>query len=189
MKFLKKDLIIMMVIIITPFLFFTYKFFPKSENYIFLNYTIYSGYYETIDVMVWSMFNCLLVIILFSLWFLTCRYWWRYLILGIILVEAIKFFQVIKDVYKISYFYSLLIIVPLLTILLILSIKVNYYSHNKSTNQLLDEEISSLINKSSNFNKKNYKKIKEKLYVLRKNKKELNKSEYLTELIKLKELT
>lgn len=188
MKSLKKDLFIIIGIIITPFLFFTYKLFPKSEYFIFFTYTIHSGYYEAIDAMVWTMFNCLIVIILFSLWFLTCIYWWRYLILIIIFIESMKLFQVIMDVYIISYLFSPLIIISLFTILLMLSKRANYYSQNKSTNQLLDDEINSLIKKSSNNKRKHYKNIKTEIFELRKNKMRLTKKEYLSKLIKLKEL-
>ena len=95
-KFFIKDVIIALVIIILPFLFFSYELIPETriwENAIF---TLESKYFNDVNYFVWIFNGKLMMIIFICLWFISCRHWWRNFILIPFLLEFYRFFWVIK---------------------------------------------------------------------------------------------
>ena len=179
------DIFYTLIITTIGFLFFTYMFFPKEENITILGVVINSGYYEKIDLLFWNIFNHSLIILLFSIWFITCKYWWRYLILLIIFFEIEKLSFVIfdsKDVIG-NYYYIIAFAFIYISIIIFISNKQKYY-YSKKIKTKIDLEISSLIN--NNVLKRKGGNIKLRLFELRKSKREYKKKEYLIKLIELR---
>ena len=82
----KKNLIqggiVVLIIAITPFLFYLYKEFPsdsKSWELYFLS--IKTDYYFSVYDLVWYVTNKSVPILLLSIWFFTCKHWWHWIIL------------------------------------------------------------------------------------------------------------
>ncbi|WP_055444754.1 hypothetical protein [Lacinutrix himadriensis] len=188
-----KDLFILLLIIITPFLFFLYTIAPEDvtewkTRFFHINLSK-TGY--DVNATLWYFSYKLLFFIVFILWFITCKHWWRYVLLVPLLVEVYKISGMCYELNGISadykFYYSFISWVPLIIILFILSKKLNYYSLSKSINKQIDEEIYVLMNQVSNYKTVDYKEFKVKLISLRKQKENLDKKEYLVQLIKLRD--
>ena len=71
---LKKDLLIVVLLIVLPFAFFIYKFVPTTQVWRNAWFDFDSGYYENVKMFVWTLMLKMLTLILLSLWFLTCKH-------------------------------------------------------------------------------------------------------------------
>ena len=185
-----KDLIIVLFLMLSPFIFFSYNFFPNHPNLVVFNYTIYADYYETIKELFWNIYCSLFLILLFSLWFLTCRYWWRYCILVITLYELKKLANVFYSptINQLEYYLFIIKgVIIYIPIIIFCSYKFRYRNKLKSLDNDLNYEIENLIVELSHFNTKKYKGLKRELSLLKNKKENLSQKEYLTKLMILQE--
>ena len=139
---------------------------------------------EDVQAIFWNMSLNLLTAFIICLWFITCKHWWRYLLIIPLIIEIYKFTQIFV-VYNSSQ--SLPYSFVLILLLLIISKKAGFYSKSKNLSSELNMEISELMVKLSKVNKHKYVSIKEKLISLRSKKQTLGKKEYLAELIALQD--
>ena len=188
-----RDMIIAIIIIISPFLFYLYTISPKETTRwetLFFVLDLESIELE-VDKMLWHISYKTLTIIIFSLWYLTCKHKWKYAILIPLVVELNKltnyFFEINSSLVDYKMYYSLILSLPLIFLLAFLSVILDYSYYSKSINQQIDEEIDTMLENVSNFKTTNYKEIKQKLVALRKEKSSVDKRTYLTQLIKLRE--
>ncbi|WP_452226930.1 hypothetical protein [Lacinutrix cladophorae] len=187
------DFVIILIIVVSPFLFYLYTFFPENvmEWKTMFFYLNLRGTGFELDTLLWYFSYKILTTIIFCVWYLTCKHWWKYLILVPIFIELNKitlaFYEFNYDIENYTIFYSLILSFPLIMALFLISKKLNYYSLSKTINKQIDEEINLLTNKFYNYNKQDYKELKRKLSELRKQKVTLDKKEYLIKLIKLRE--
>lgn len=185
----KYDIVFVSIIIALPFLFYTYLFFPAEQDFELFGLVIKSGYYESVDVLFWNLFNCIISLILFSIWFITCKNWWRFAILLLIYEKIGSLISLFYDMFnmKTNEFLILFISIIFSAFLVFLSKKLNYFSFSKSINQQLDEEIDNMMEGIAKIKRKDFIYIKLRLTELRKEKQQLNKMEYLVKLIKLRD--
>lgn len=188
-----KDLFILLLIIITPFLFFLYTIAPEDvtewkTRFFHINL---SKTGDDVNATLWYFSYKLLIVFVFILWFITCKHWWRYVLLVPLFVELHKisraYYELNYGIGNYNFYYSFILSVPLIILLFILSKKLNYYSLSKSINKQIDEEIYVLMNQVSNYKTVDYKEFKARLISLRKRKGNLDKKEYLIQLIKLRD--
>ena len=85
-------------IAITPYLFYSYEYFPKGpilETWLF---TYESIYQESVSIAMWIYMGKLVPLALLILWFFTCKHWWYHIILIPALMYAFQIFEgVISD--------------------------------------------------------------------------------------------
>ena len=190
-KYLKKDMMIMIIIILLPFLFYFYNLAPRDTKvWKIWGVKIDSGMYEEVDYYVWLLAVKFLTLVILSIWFLTCKHWWRAVLFIPIAVEVhkinntfvgVEFGNTHSPLYLKSFIYSLIF----LFILMFLSRKLKFY---KSYDGLsLNKDINEELIKLSKFDIKNYKLIRKQLKELRKQKDKLDKKKYLAELIQLRD--
>ncbi|MBQ0786212.1 MAG: hypothetical protein KBT69_01835 [Oceanihabitans sp.] len=188
-----KDFSIVFIIVISPFLFFLYMLSPEKtgewETWLF-HININNTGYE-VDEFLWCISTYFLITINLSLWFVSCKHWWRYVILIPIIIELEKinliYYDLSYDILDYKFHYSFILSIPIIIFLFVLSKKLNYYSLSKSINKQIDDEINVLMKHVSNYKTEDYKKYKKKLVLLRKQKINLDKKEYLIKLIKLRD--
>lgn len=188
-----KDFSVVFVILISPFLFFLYMLSPEKtvewETWLF-HININNTGYE-VDEFLWCTSTYFLITINLILWFVSCKHWWRFVILIPIIIELDKvnliYYDLSYDILDYKFYYSLLLSIPVIIFLFFLSKKLNYYSLSKSINKQIDDEINVLMKHVSNYKTEDYKAYKTKLMLLRKQKINLDKKEYLIQLIKLRE--
>ncbi|WP_452230237.1 MULTISPECIES: hypothetical protein [unclassified Lacinutrix] len=188
-----KDFVIVFIIAVCPFFFFLYTIVPENTMVWRTNFFIVnlSNTGNEVAVIFWYFSYKFLTTLIFCIWFVTCKHWWRYVILAPIFYEINK---VTTAYYEINYaiggykhYYSFLLSIPIIILLFVISKKLNYYSFSKSINKQIDDEINELMRHVSNYKKEDYKAYKTKLILLRKEKIKLDKKEYLIQLIKLRE--
>lgn len=188
-----KDFILVFIIFVTPFIFFLYTLSPYNvtewKTSVFHINLSQTG--DDVNATLWYFSYKFLTTLIFSLWFTTCKHWWRYMLLVPLLVEIHKIIGMYYELNGISadykVYYSFILSIPIIILLFTISKKLNYYSCSKSVNKQIDDEINELMRHVSNYKKEDYKAYKKKLTLLRKEKTKLDKKEYLIQLIKLRE--
>lgn len=186
------DVIVIFLVIASPFGFFLYLLAPNDTQIWSTKYfVIDAGYFEDIQNFLWIFNYKLLVILLISIWFLTCKNWWRLVVLIPLSFEIYKFLSFIND--RNNYFsdldfkISLYVIMPYCLTLFALSKLLGYYSKKTNTKSELHNEISKQMNELSRFRKKEFRKAYNEFKALKKDKNSLENKEYLSKLIAIRE--
>lgn len=190
---LKKDLLIVVLLVVLPFAFFIYKFVPATQVWRNAWFDFDSGYYENVNLFVWTLMLKMLTLILLSIWFLTCKHSWRYVLFVPVIAEIYKVFVWFK-VLELDYehipaiYNSLIFSIPYLLVLLLFSNLLGYYKHSKKKySNELNNEINNHLVKLSNFDTKKFKSVKREMIILINKKNNMTKKEYLVELIALRD--
>ena len=90
------DSIIGVLILITPFIFYSYEQFPKEPTFETAFFTLTTTYYGYINTAVWVFMGKFVPLYICLVWFFTCKYWWKYAILvpiGMYLGQIIIYFN------------------------------------------------------------------------------------------------
>jgi magnesium-transporting ATPase (P-type) len=89
--------IVALLIAITPYLFYTYEYFPDQPIYEtwFFNYE--SKFNLSIYVTMWLLMGKLIPFMLLILWFFTCKHWWYHIILIPIAMYAFQIFSALAE--------------------------------------------------------------------------------------------
>ena len=189
-RMFSRDLVVIFVILITPFLFYLYTLVPDVENWETRIYNFNSNYYESVYVFFWVIATKLLLIILLIIWFFTCTHWWRNVLLIPLIIELYKLVGAINDDFKMideyDFLYSLPITLPIIALIYYLSIKLNFYGLNGNLEQELDEEIEIVINKLASAKVNDYKEKRKEFEALKKLKGQISDDEYVKQLVALK---
>ena len=56
-----------------------------------------SKYYDNVRIFAWTLMTKILTLIFLSLWFITCKHWWRLVILVPIIIESYKIADILND--------------------------------------------------------------------------------------------
>tara|TARA_R110000868_G_scaffold156072_1_gene382736 strand:- start:110 stop:694 length:585 start_codon:yes stop_codon:yes gene_type:complete len=89
--------IVALIIAISPYIFYTYNYFPKGEFLDLFFFTYESKYQESIVMVMWLAMNKIIPIILLILWFFTCKHWWYHVILIPIAMFSFQLFSQINE--------------------------------------------------------------------------------------------
>ncbi|MFT4848196.1 MAG: hypothetical protein ACI83B_000722 [Sediminicola sp.] len=106
--------IIVLIISITPFIFYSYESFPDSKVWETSFFKITTSY-PSIAHLAWYSLGKGIPLLLFFLWFFTCRHWWHWIILVPITMYSFQLWAIINesnnlDVLEIYYVVPLLIV-------------------------------------------------------------------------------
>lgn len=182
-----KDIIIIVLILFTTLLMYAYLFVPDVKTLELSFFRIESNYYDSVQVFVWTIFSKIVLILAFSLWYVTCQYWWRQAILIPLIFSINQLIIVLMDdltyIDKNEFWVSLLVIIPYIFILIFLSKKMHGYSSSIKLQQDISFEIDVLMQELSKFNEEIYKASKIEYHQLKKQKFTLSKEDYLQKLI------
>lgn len=189
-KVFMKDVIIAIIIVALPFLFYLYNLVPSESIWTTRLFTIDSSYYDDVSVFAWTLMTKLMTFGFLSIWYITCKHWWRNAILIPIVIEIYKILVILDDEIQFldnnEFIMSIPVTLPIIILLVYLSKKLNYFSLSKSLGNQLDDEIDNMIQELAVVRYKEYSLIKEKFELLKSQKQDLNKIEYLKKLIALK---
>jgi len=96
-KKFKKDIVIIIAIILLPLLTYIYIFFPRQKTINFLGYQFSSGYYGDVEAFLWTLMQKLVFVLTFLIWFTTCKHWWRNILSVPIIFFISKLIIVLND--------------------------------------------------------------------------------------------
>ena len=125
----RKGVFISLLLMLTPFVFYLYRFAPDAESWDIGILSINSGGFDTVFGMVHALFTKITFLILTTTWFFTCKHWWKY---AILVPFGMFFFQLTGVLnHQIQYtddfnFWSVLpVLSPVVIGMVLISIKLN----------------------------------------------------------------
>lgn len=180
------DIIVFLMILALPFIFYLYKLAPITPRWKIWFLTLSSEpYFSNIQYFLWLLSSKFLLVSVCLIWYLSCRYWWKYAILAPLtlgILQLISLLNVSVGYFdEIEYKYSLPIVIPIVIVLIWLSRKLHYMAIIRDLQSSLDAEIKHITRKIAEH--KNKIELKKKLTNLKKGKKTLGKKDYLMSLI------
>lgn len=136
-KNIYSGVVISIILIATPFLFYIYKFAPSDStewNTIFG--ILKSNGFGTMQAFMHALFTKITFLTLTIIWFLTARNWWKYAILVPLTMFLFQLSGIInwelKYIDEYDFWYSLPFILPIVLFLIYLSYRISknkdYYS-------------------------------------------------------------
>lgn len=128
-KYLQTSSLLVFLITTVPFLFYINDIFPDGTIWETSFFTYQSKYYESVNVFIWVVLGKLIPLILFLIWFLTCRHWWYLVILVPIALYSFQLISIIledSEVMDSNHFYYLIPFV-ILILCLIYGIRIKVF--------------------------------------------------------------
>ncbi len=108
--------LIVLVIALTPFVFYSYDIFPGDsqvwETYFF---TLTTGY-ASMAHLAWYFVGKAVPLLLLLIWFFTCRHWWHWIILVPIAMYSFQLWGVINQNYNMDEL-EIYYIIPLMMVI------------------------------------------------------------------------
>lgn len=89
--------IIAVIIIVSPYLFWIHELFPSISIWDSPFGTISSNYYGDVQVLFWMLLNKLVPLLLFCIWFFTCKHWWYHALIIPICTLTFQVYEVVDD--------------------------------------------------------------------------------------------
>ena len=174
---------IIILIIALPLIFYLKHLIPDE-----ILGTELFGYEFELSNVLWYLTLKIYVIVLLSIWYFTCKNWWKIAILIPLTIEIFKlfsFFNFRNDTFdEKDFLTSLPITLPIIIILILISIKLKRFLFvNKIRNEIsleIENVFQQLQNKTDpSLDKKQFMELK-------RNKSRYNKKDYLIKLIELR---
>ncbi|MCK8481901.1 hypothetical protein [Psychroserpens algicola] len=189
----KKDFIIALLVMSMPFTFYLYNLAPLELKIWKTSwFEINSGYYQDVNYFFWYLSVKFLTLNLLSIWYITCKYWWKYTLLISIIIEIRKILVIINAREHgfnslPPYYESLGYSIAYILILTYISYSLGYMIKSKIYKLEVNKEINNKIIKVSDFKTSEYKKFNKLMKGLINEKSKMTKKEYLTKLISLRD--
>ncbi|MFK5982492.1 MAG: hypothetical protein QM499_06225 [Flavobacteriaceae bacterium] len=141
--------VISIILITTPFLFYMYKFAPSDSNeWDTIFGTIKSNGFGTMQAFMHALFTKITFLTLTVIWFLTARNWWKYAILVPLTMFLFQLSGIInwelKYIDEYDFWYSLPFISPIILFLIYLSYRISKHKDQYSD---LDKDAKDEIHK------------------------------------------
>ena len=140
--------IVTILIVTTPYLFYSYEIFPVSdvwENFLF---TYKSGFYASVLAAFWVILGKFVPLILMILWFISCKHWWYRVILVPLSMYLFQFIGAVVEDNQYMDEIELAFIVPVV----IITLALTYLTRIKLQDKIQDmDELEKAINKPSDY--------------------------------------
>jgi len=143
--------VISIILITTPFLFYLYRIAPTdSTEWETIFGTINSGEYRNVSFYLHSLFTKITFVVLTGIWFLTCKNWWKYAILVPFTMFLFQLSGVVNHklqyIDEYDFWYSLPVILPILFFLIYISYRIRKpVGESPELKQRVDEEIGKIF--------------------------------------------
>ena len=124
------------LIAITPFLFTLYEGVPDTKVWNTFLFTYDSNYYESANVVAWTILGKLIPIYLLFIWFFTCRHWWYHALLVPIIMYFYQIIIIFNDDIRFADTNQFLYLLPVMAIV----IPSIYLIRARMFNKLIDAD-------------------------------------------------
>ncbi|AXT19982.1 hypothetical protein D7030_02335 [Flavobacteriaceae bacterium AU392] len=118
----KKELIIgsliATLIAITPYLFSLWQNVPSQPTWDTFFGSFTSGYYEDVQVLIWTLLNKIIPLLLLFIWIFTCRQWWYHVILVPIAMYIYQIMEILNDEIEIAETNQILYLLPVMAVII-----------------------------------------------------------------------
>lgn len=109
--------IIVLIIAITPFLYYSYESFPIDSQIWETSFFSFSTKYPSFYNYAWFLTGKIIPIILLLIWFFTCKHWWHWIILVPLAMYSFQLVGVINQSRSLDET-ELIYLVPLMMVLI-----------------------------------------------------------------------
>ena len=141
----KKELIVGSVIAtfiaITPYLFTLWEGVPDQKTWdtFFGLYT--SNYYESVQILIWTLLGKIIPLLLLMIWMFTCRHWWYHALLVPIAMYIYQVIEVINDDVEFAETNQILYLLPVMAIVIpsIYLIRARMFNKINDADKTLEE--------------------------------------------------
>ena len=187
-----KDVLISTLILFVTFGYYFDRYIPEGITEVnFLGITIGSYGFQDISDMLYFVKMKLLIIVFATIWFYTCKHWWKHAILLILAIELLKLFSMLNPNQKyydnIEFVTSLPITIPIILLVIFISKKVKDYNLAKNLRFELDNKINELFFELNQEKKEDIQNLKKCFIELKVNNKKIeDELEYLNQLIEMR---
>jgi len=186
-----KNIIVMLLVLALPFIFYAYRLAPSSSKKWKTNcFEIDSGQHEDVELYLWFISVKILTLSIITIWYLTCRNYWRIILFVPIAFEIFKLYVIINTTdlgynYRFNFSDSLIYSIPYILILFVISKKIKLFQ-SYNNNIPINSDINNQLIKLSEFDFKTYNNLNNDFLNLEKQKNNMDVKEYLINLIELR---
>lgn len=139
------------VIIISPYIFYSYDSFPDTQVWETIFFTYKASWYKKVSVSAWTILGKFVPFYLLIVWFLTCKHWWYHVILIPIGMYLFQLVSAINDDVKIFDVVEIWFLIPLMSIIVPLVYLIRAKIFASMHNPTLEEIEYELQNKKNIF--------------------------------------
>lgn len=105
------------IVAATPFIFNLYQSVPDVKIWDTYFFTYKSGYYESANVMAWSLMSKFIPLLLICIWFFTNRHWWYHALLVPMSMYIYQIIEAFNDDIEFSEEKNVLFLLPVMAII------------------------------------------------------------------------
>jgi len=184
-----KDYLISILIIAATLLYFGDRYLGLEgvTSVSILGLEIGSFGFSDIESFVRFIKTKFLILLFATIWFLTCKHWWKMAILVIITIELVKVLTTLNTSFEkvdvVDYLISLPITIPFILMLLYISHKLNSYNLKKELRAEIDNEIDKVFFQIRKINIIELNELKISFNEVKNNKSLAKSEDYLEKLI------
>ena len=124
------------------------------------------------------------------IWFVTCKHWWRYVVLAPLIIELFKIRSIFdistNNIDEIEFLQSLPFTIPVILFIILLSNRLGFFTRYSYLKNDLNQEIDELLDELNILGKRDIITLKEEFENLKNEKSLLNVKEYNDKLLKLR---
>ncbi|RFN58502.1 hypothetical protein DZ858_13850 [Marixanthomonas ophiurae] len=86
-----------LLIAITPFLFYSYKSFPNDTQVLETSFFTIKTAFFSVNTYFWFVVGKIIPLYLLLLWFFTCKHWWHWILLIPIAMYAFQLWGIVNE--------------------------------------------------------------------------------------------
>jgi low affinity Fe/Cu permease len=156
-KVSKKELILGSIIAtyiaITPYLFTLWEGVPNQETWDTFLGSYTSPYYESVQILVWTLLGKLIPLLLLIIWMFTNRHWWFHVLIVPIAMYVYQIITVLNDDLEFSDENQILYLLPVMAIIIpsIYLIRAKMFNKLNDAGKTMEELEDELKTKPSSF--------------------------------------
>lgn len=141
----KKDLVIGSIIAtfiaITPYLFTLWEGVPNKPVWDTFLFSYNSGYYESVQILVWTLLGKIIPLCLIIIWMFTCRHWWYHALLVPIAMYAYQIITILNDDLEFAEENQIIYLLPVMAIVIpsIYLIRARMFNKINDADKTLEE--------------------------------------------------
>jgi hypothetical protein len=141
----KKELVIGSIIATyiaaTPYLFTLWEGVPNTKVWDTFLFSYNSGYYESVQILVWTLLGKVIPLSLIIIWMFTCRHWWYHALLVPIAMYMFQIITILNDDLEFAEENQIIYLLPVMAIVIpsIYLIRAKMFSKINDANKTMEE--------------------------------------------------
>jgi hypothetical protein len=137
--------------LLIPYAFYLYNYFPDEKIYETRFFTLESISYGSVRTFIWLLLSKAVPLSLLLIWFTTCKHWWYYSIAVPISVYVFQLISLIREdggnVDEYEFIYSLPFTIIILGILFFIRSRISTYLKAVDLKKQVDDKMNEAIKK------------------------------------------